>query len=351
MNKLPVGAAIAGAYRFLFTRLISIIGTMWLPLVVSAALVGGILFAAVPHEWWTSNPPHYDDAKSLFAAAQPLLCAYPLLLLISWCAGAMILAGLMRHALGQKSSTTFIYFSFGAPFWRMLAARLFAGLLLLLLAVVLVAGFIAAAAYAIPTLPHAKTQVGPLLWLTAPWRLIQMRIACGIAGASSANCPDGRLIAGLVVLGIVEACVYIYAAIRLTFFLPAVVVAEKKIGLGRAWSLGGGNFWRIAVTAAATALPVIILVSIIERLTVRPVMRAELLHSMPHGPHHHIFLQAIVSLFHAYWVVLPTFLTIAVVEQIALLGLITGAIGAAYNATAAPKIDLKSTVKEVPKKD
>ncbi|MEI9886358.1 MAG: glycerophosphoryl diester phosphodiesterase membrane domain-containing protein [Rhizomicrobium sp.] len=38
---------------------------------------------------------------------------------------------------------------------------------------------------------------------------------------------------------------FIYAAVRVIFFIPAVVVAENHIGIRRSWHLGRGNFWRI----------------------------------------------------------------------------------------------------------
>ena len=74
--------------------------------------------------------------------------------------------------------------------------------------------------------------------------------------------------------GIVAVLWYIYAAVRLVFFLPAVVVAEEQIGLGRSWALGRGNFWRIIIVIAGDlhsgAIAVRQLGAVLRRHDVRP---------------------------------------------------------------------------------
>ena len=42
MTKIPLETTIAGAYRFLFMRILSILGTLWLPMLVAVALLVGM---------------------------------------------------------------------------------------------------------------------------------------------------------------------------------------------------------------------------------------------------------------------------------------------------------------------
>jgi len=80
---------------------------------------------------------------------------------------------------------------------------------------------------------------------------------------------------------IVAVCVFFYVAVRLLFLLPAVVVAEERIGLGRSWECGGGNFWRMVVTAIATLFPAAIVFSILSH-AIRSMMLAPLLLQQNH---------------------------------------------------------------------
>jgi hypothetical protein len=43
--------------------------------------------------------------------------------------------------------------------------------------------------------------------------------------------------------------------VRPVFLLAPIVIAEEKISLGRAWSMGQGNFWRMLLIFIATYLP------------------------------------------------------------------------------------------------
>src|SRR6202044_281849 len=53
---------------------------------------------------------------------------------------------------------------------------------------------------------------------------------------------------------------------RVRFFVPAVVVAEGHIGIGRAWHLAGGNVLRIIVISLVIAIAVGIVFGIITTL-------------------------------------------------------------------------------------
>ena len=301
MKKIPLEDTLGGAYRFLFTNVVSIIGTAWLPFVVSVALFGGLVYLVVPHAWWSGDLPHITSPTEIVPLLMPFLAIYPVILFLSFLMSAMVLAGLMRHALGQKETTTYVYFSLGAPVWRMLGAFVLYYLVMVLLIVAL--ALLLLLAYLI-VYPHL---------------------------------PQGGGIALLIVLGIVEFCFYVYAAVRLFFFIPAVVVAENRIGLGRSWSLGGGNFWRIVVIFLLITIPVGFVANIIMQMTVMPVMMAEVmkLHLETAKTDQETMAQ-IGRIMQVLFHVLPIMIVISLLEQIAIQGLLSGAIGKAYIALTKP---------------
>jgi hypothetical protein len=294
MKKIPLEATIVGAYRFLFTKIISIVGTIWFPTVLVLGLLAGLFYLIAPHGWLTCDFSHFDP-KILLSA--PFIAARAVMFVAGLLAGSMILVGLMRKALGLKKSVTLIYFSLGAPVWRMIAA-FFLGIVIFVAAGVVIGVLIALGAkFAAPMIPH------------------------------------GYAIASCIVLGTVLALFAIYASFRLFFFLPAVVVAENRIGLGRSWSLGGGNFWRMFVVYLLAVVPAGFILGIVLNLTVMPLVIAEAL-KLPHHPE----AKDAIAFLHGLMPLLPVVVAISIVYGIAVRGLMVGAIASAYNAvTAAPK--------------
>jgi hypothetical protein len=88
-------------------------------------------------------------------------------------------------------------------------------------------------------------------------------IFTGVTGAAKGAKPSGAaagaLGLGVVILVPIVYCAFIYWLVRQTFFLTPVVVAEERIGLRRAWSLGRGNFWRMFVVILALLVPFVFL--------------------------------------------------------------------------------------------
>ena len=216
-RKIPLDRTIGGAYGFLFSDILSIVGIAWFPIL----LFGGLAAAAV---WYGAlahplpplrfQPGHPDLAFAMAIAriAIPaLICA--ILLVV------MLMSGLTARALGLMEGRTFFYFNLGASFWRMFAAIFLAALMLVVLRILL--------------------QLIAMAWL----RFAAPALPMGI----------GVIIDVLGFLALLF--LFIYAVIRLFFLLPAVVVAEERIGLGRAWYLGGGNFWRAVIVLIAVLLP------------------------------------------------------------------------------------------------
>jgi hypothetical protein len=291
MKKIPLETTLVGAYRFLFTRIVSIVGTMWFPMVLLMGLAGGLVYLAAPHAWLAGDFSNFKPEQLISLPLNLARCAIAIGGLI---AGSMIMVGLMRHALGLKQSTTFIYFSLGLPVWRMLGAILLGIVIMVVLGMVCGVLIALAAVFGAPLIPH------------------------------------GYAVVGGIVLGVVVAFFLIYTGVRLFFFLPAVVVAENRIGLGRSWSLGGGNFWRIFFVWLLIVVPVGFVAGVALQMTILPVVFMAAM-KLPHepGPKDVIaFLQGLLPL-------LPVIFTILILWGIAVRGLVMGAIGSAYNAVTA----------------
>ena len=294
MNKIPLETTIAGAYRFLFTRILSILGTLWLPLLVLAALWGGIAYLVVPHGWWQGQFPviadKHPDPAMIWAIFQPFAMGMPLLAITGLVLGSMMLVGLMRLSLGQTKSS-YIFFSLGGDIWRLVAAYV----LLYLIAIGLIA--------------------------------VMVGIAMAGAGVAGLFVPKGAAVALTVLLVIAAVCFFIYAMVRFSFFVPAVVVAEHRIGLGRAWQLGGGNFWRIFIVILLIVIPVAIVGGMISNMTIMPILASEImrLQGKPTAAD-------LAAFFHALPPLIPVLLAIGVLQRIVTMGLMAGAMGSAYNA-------------------
>ena len=121
MKKIPLETTLVGAYRFLFTRIVSIVGTIWFPMVLLVGLAGGLIYLAVPHAWLAGDFSNFEPRQLI---SLPLNLARLGISILALIAGSMIVVGLMRLSLGLKQSTTFIYFSLGVPVWRMAGAIL-----------------------------------------------------------------------------------------------------------------------------------------------------------------------------------------------------------------------------------
>jgi len=284
MPKIPVGQTVEVAYRFAFRHFFAVLAILWFPYFVVIAIIVALGAAMVP------GIIRELQADAFPASAVPGLIGLGILAWLGLIvAGAMVRVGLMRKALGMQEGRVFLYFSFAAPVWRMLGA--------LFLAVLVLIGIGLASAAAVGIV----------------WGIGRAVFGQGTAGAITG------------VAGVIAVLWYIYASVRLVFFLPAVVVAEEQIGIGRSWSLGGGNFWRIFVVALAVIIPVVLLFGILG-LIVGTSMTVPL--AEPTTPHDVVKLiaqrlSAAVSPF-------AVLLDIAYIT--ALAGLWTGAVAGAYRA-------------------
>jgi hypothetical protein len=296
--KLPLEATIAGGYRFLFTRFLSIIGTLWLPYLLLAALAASGAYLLLPHGIIRGDFTGVDLSLLMSGPVHALRGLFGVASLV---AAAMVTVNLMRHALGLKQTTTFAYFSLGLPVWRMVGAYLLAGIVLFVLIIVLVL-------------------VGAILGFVLYHHM-----------------DKGPAVAAIVAISLLLFCAFIYSVARLCFFLPAVVVAEQRIGLGRAWKLGGGNFWRIFVVWLLVAIPVWFVVGIVLQATILPILLSELT-KLPQHPN----MQDIKPLLQAVAHAMPVMIPVLFLSGIVFRAVMAGAIGTAYNAVIAPKVEKTS---------
>jgi hypothetical protein len=239
----------------------------------------------------------------------PFIGLLPLVVFAGLVAIAMVNVGVIRKALGKHPGPVFFFFSLGSQVWRMIGAYL--------LLMVLVWGV-----------------------------LIAMTLGIGAVSFLLSKISPGVQTLGTVILTIAAFFWGIYAAVRVQFFLPAVVVAENHIGIRRSWHLGRDNFWRIVGIVILITLPVGIVVSTITQVMMQMAIGPQLLPMAgwpPNSAHpamtpaelHHYFS----AMFGAMRNVWPYLAVVELLYAIVLTGLSAGAVANAYNlVTGGPEI-------------
>jgi hypothetical protein len=103
--------------------------------------------------------------------------------------------------------------------------------------------------------------------------LVGAIIGGGLGFAMATAGKGAAAIAGLItgVVMIVTTCAFTYGMVRLTFLLLPVVVAERVVGIKRAWRLGKGNFWRMLGVFILTLLPLIALEFLVLKFFLPPM--------------------------------------------------------------------------------
>jgi len=228
MNKIPVLKTISYAYSFTFGQLGTVIGLIWIPLVILGI---GTYFT------WA----HY--LNSLLSAAQTGNLANAggaALLLLGWTITGLLVqsvafVGVTQQALGLRKGPAVARFSVGPPEFRIFGGLLSLAALLLLFAIIVNAsGFLVSMASA------------PLVHSTP------------IANAIGA------------VAKLVLDCAMVFIVVRLGFLLVPSGVAENRVTLTRSWALTSGNFWRIVGVSAAVLVPVLLLAGVAEWAVLGP---------------------------------------------------------------------------------
>ena len=272
------------------------LGVTWFPYVVLSAVCCGLAYLAAP-ELIRELAHGKFDQNLLMANLPHLLGIFSLVWILVFITSCMIRVGLLRLALGEHPGPVFFFFSLGAEVWMMVGAFFLAALIIVLVAILTVAAVIA-------------------VWFGA--------------GTISVPAAVNAIRAVAIIAG---ALWFVYFYVRLIFFLPAVVVAEKEIGLGRAWTLGGGNFWRIVVVAIAVFFPVAIGYSMVQAAITGPFFYHMDFLKDPHQFTPQDFTKLIAQQLSS---VGPVYLLLLFIRTILFEGLGAGLVGSAYRGVVPP---------------
>ncbi len=237
MRKIPVFRAIARGYGFGFGHFGTALAVCWLPyaLIVAAWLVlmtttmGSFfhdLIPLLPHDPDALSDAQRDEFTRhflvMFAGVYRAIILFALVYMLL---RAMAAIGLTRASIGLEQ-TGFFYFSLGAQVWKLFGARIATFLILYAAKVVLVF-------------------IGVILGLIICLPLLKVSIVAAIGAGV------------LIVIALI--CAILYISVRLNFFLPPIIVSEKKLDLLRSWNLSEGNVLRILVIYLSLVPPLIML--------------------------------------------------------------------------------------------
>ena len=289
--KIPVGKTLEAAFNFFFKNFLSVLGTVWFPVVMAIVLIGGAAFLMVAGMHGAVPDPKTDAAAfgQFFLRLIPLILWALIVVIVT---GAMVQVGLLRKALGLHPSPVFIYYSLGSDVWRMIGALF----LILVITIGLEIGFVAACL-----------------------------VIYGIAHVALGE-PGSYWIAALA--GVVSFCACIYSIVRLSYFIPTIVVAEHHIGLGRSWELGRGNFWRIFLLNFVILLAVGIVAGMVQSIFMPPFM----MNVDQHADFHELMRQSMAYLHTSG----PVLAIVGIFRVVFQYGLMAGAAANAYRAVTSP---------------
>lgn len=218
MKKIPVRDTIAYGYSFTFGHLGTIIGLIWLPMVI-VAVAGYFVMSGF-----------YNSVPDAVSAGNPVVVGQSYLVVMVWWFASLLLysmmyVAVMRQALGLREGPAVVHFHLGIAEWRVF------GVILGLFAIALV-------------------------FLMGDGALLALFKGLG------AKVPAVMALGALVYLAGLLAIVY--AMVRLSFLAIPATVAEDTIALGRGWELSRGNFWRIFAVGVATLLPLLLVMGVAE---------------------------------------------------------------------------------------
>jgi hypothetical protein len=223
MNKLPLGQTIAFGYAFLVTEFSTIVRVCWIPsllIVASDYLLRRYTF------FYSGGNAETSSALSDFVVLSAALSL--------WLFSSSVMAvGITRLAMGLELDKGKIYFPLGRTELRMFTANI-----------------------------RYVLSVAVLIVLAALVSALVLYLAGVEFGQAEAQeAAPAALFASFVVFLLFGYV--LVSAVRLAFFLPAIVVAEDK-GLERAHSAAAGNVWRILAVLVGIAAPLVVIGTLCE---------------------------------------------------------------------------------------
>ncbi|HWA31526.1 MAG TPA: hypothetical protein VG867_10515 [Rhizomicrobium sp.] len=310
MGKIPVGRTIGQTYEFVFQKYGSLLGVVWLPMVALAALGYFLFLPALMQIFdqlpWTFQHPGEPDFTWMISGAFLWLRLFQVLVLLLF---VVIRVGITKEALGIRKGPKFFYVPADSSELLVVVCYiiLYVAMIAVIIAAVIAGAFIA---------------------------LLAGSVAAA-AGHFDLHAPGQQLwgILGLVLLVAVLGCAAFYILVRLTFLMIPATVAERRIGIGRSWSLTRGNFWRIVVVVIAAWLPLIVLEGIVFSIVGLPFMLQ--VAAAAHGNHAdvHALFQSLAKNMIYY---IPWFWGVGLLFAPIFFGLTTAPSAFAYRALVPP---------------
>jgi hypothetical protein len=233
MKKIPVGETIRFAYAFTLGQIGTIIGLIWVPMLI---YVVGSFFVLRGYYEALANSIENDAVPMGPQMVLPFLFVFVTFFLV-----AMMSVAVMQQALGLRHGPAYVHFALGNVELRVFGGFFALYLLLLgfLLALVLGAALIAGTGAA-------------------------------LANGNAAINSSAALVAGVAVLIGILALIYVF--VRLSFlFIPCAIV-DGDFGLAKSWQLTEGNFWRIFAIGLTTIMPILLLLGIAESAILGPAI-------------------------------------------------------------------------------
>lgn len=294
MRKISVGQTLSGAYGFAIGNYLRILGVVWFPTVVLLAVM---FWQFVPAMLTMPPPAAPADPQAALATFRAVLPFE----FLSFFIAVLLAVGVTKLALGRDLKWPFFYVALDGDYWRLVLSLFLAGLIF----------------------------IGALMFTG-----IIMAIVIGVAAAVLAGPhPDQEHIrTAAMSLGLIVA-IPVYAVllalfIKLMFLLPPIVVTEKRIGIGRNWTLTRGNFWRLAGVMIGLLVPVIVLTALqYFLLTVLGGPSLNILDAVKSPESQFAFNHRLMAVYSTYWYVL---VAVGMVFSPLFYGLFLGASAFAY---------------------
>jgi hypothetical protein len=228
MKKLPVLETIKAAYGFVFLHLGSIIGLIWLPMVL---ITVAAFFAEQHYLDAAANALLTNSSANLGSVTLGLIFFFIAWLLFN----AIMYVAVVQLALGQRKGGALFHFAFGPTEWRMFRA------------ITSLVGFLLLPALTIGLL------INSLLYF-------------GLGG----HALPAPAIIGLEVAVVAAYLGLAYVGLRFVFLLPAAAVHDIGPVLPRVWKLSAGNVWRMVAILLGTVVPVAIVAALAQALLEGP---------------------------------------------------------------------------------
>ncbi len=218
MNKIPLGQTIVFGYAFVASEFNSIVRICWMP---------SLLMVAVDYLLRRYTLFYTSESAGMGAALTDFFVLTGAISL--WLFSSSIMAvGVTRLAMRRSLEQGNIYFPLGWTELRMFAANIRYVLAMIML-------FLGAA--------------------------IVSALVLSLAGAEFNQAGEPQLDGPVALLAYTLVAItfgyIVVSAVRLAFFLPAIVVTEDK-GLQRAYNATNGNVWRVLIVLVAVSAPLIL---------------------------------------------------------------------------------------------